>query len=47
MRGKTRRNKSMQIPPAVAEGGIDLLELLIEVGGKRKRTRRRKNQRRK
>jgi hypothetical protein len=41
---KTRKNKNVNIPPAVAEGAINLVEFLVEVGGKR-RTRRRKKSR--
>ena len=45
----TRKNKTIKIPPALAEQGINLLELLIEAGGARRkrRTRRRKNPKRK
>ena len=40
----TRKNKKIKIPPEIAEQGINLLELLVEAGGKRKtRRRRRKN----
>ena len=42
-RNKTRKHKkNLTIPPTLAEGGINLLELLVEAGGGRKTRRRRK-----
>jgi len=41
---RSKRNSTRKIPPAVAEGAINLVQLLVEVGGKR-RTRRRKKSR--
>jgi hypothetical protein len=37
-----RKNKSIKISPAVAEGAINLVEFLVEVGGKRRTRRKRK-----
>jgi hypothetical protein len=38
-----KRNKSVKIPPEVAEQGVNLLELLVELGGgARRKTRRRR-----
>ena len=37
-----KQNKTLKIPPGVAEEGLNLLELFVELGGARKTRRRRR-----
>ena len=42
MQHTRKQNKKLKIPPAIAEQGVNLLELLVELGGGARKTRRRR-----